>query len=73
MLTKRAKRNYSSEIINLEEIVPQTHFLRVIEKIFWLELYIWRSRKLYSKVGKKKYWPNSFDKDSYNKVPFSWR
>jgi len=31
-MTKREKRNYSSEIINLEEMMPQDHFFRVIEK-----------------------------------------
>ena len=40
MLTKRPKRQYSSEIVNLEEMVPQTHFLRVIEKHFdWNFIY----------------------------------
>ena len=34
MLTKRPKRQYSSEIINLESMIPQNHFLRVIEKYF---------------------------------------
>ena len=40
MLTKRPQRQYVSEIVNLEEMVPQNHFLRVIEKYFDLELYI---------------------------------
>jgi len=33
-MTKRSKRQYSSEIVNLEEIIPQNHFFRVIEKYF---------------------------------------
>lgn len=40
MLTKRNKRQYLSEIINLEEMIPQDHFLRVIEKYFdWNFIY----------------------------------
>ena len=31
MLTKRPQRQYVSEIVNLEDMVPQNHFLRVIE------------------------------------------
>ena len=33
-MTRRPKRIYSSEIVNLEDMVPQDHFLRVIEKHF---------------------------------------
>ena len=29
-MTKRPKRQYSSEIVNIEEMIPQDHFLRVI-------------------------------------------
>ena len=40
MLTKRPQRQYVSEIVNLEEMVPQNHFLRVIEKYFdWNFIY----------------------------------
>ena len=40
MLTKRPKRQYSSEIINLESMIPENHFLRVIEKYFdWNFIY----------------------------------
>lgn len=52
MLTKRAKRNYSSEIINLEEIVPQTHFLRVIEKYFDWNFIYEEVEKQYSVFGR---------------------
>ena len=31
-MTIRPKRQYSSEIINLESMIPENHFLRVIEK-----------------------------------------
>ena len=33
MLTKRPKRKYESEIINLDEMIPQDHFLRVIDEM----------------------------------------
>ena len=40
MLTKRPKRQYSSEIVNLESMIPENHFLRVIEKYFdWNFIY----------------------------------
>ena len=29
-MTKRPKRQYSSEIVNLESMIPENHFLRVI-------------------------------------------
>ena len=34
MLTKNKKGNFQTEIINLDEIVPQDHILRIIEKEF---------------------------------------
>ena len=39
-MTKRPKRQYSGEIVNLEEMIPQNHFLRVIEKYFDWTLYM---------------------------------
>ena len=40
MMTKRAKRQYQTEFVNLEEMIPQDHFLRVIEKYFdWNFIY----------------------------------
>lgn len=33
-ITRRPKRQYSSEIVNIEEMIPQDHFLRVIEEHF---------------------------------------
>ena len=52
-MTKRPKRQYSSEIVNLEDMVPQDHFLRVIEEHFdWNFIYD-EVEKLYSKVGRK--------------------
>ena len=52
-MTKRPKRQYSSEIVNLEDMVPQDHFLRVIEEHFdWNFIYD-EVEKLYSKIGRK--------------------
>ena len=52
-MTKRAKRQYLSEIVNLEDMVPQDHFLRVIEEHFdWNFIYD-EVEKLYSQVGRK--------------------
>ena len=52
-MTKRPKRQYSCEIINLDSMIPENHFLRVIEKYFdWNFIYD-EVEKLYSKVGKK--------------------
>ena len=39
-MTRRPKRQYSSEIINLESMIPENHFLRVIEIYFdWNFIY----------------------------------
>ena len=52
-MTKRPKRQYSSEIVNLEDMVSQDHFLRVIEEHFdWNFIYD-EVEKLYSNVGRK--------------------
>ena len=52
-MTKRFERKYSSEIINLEDMIPKDHFLRVIEEYFdWNFIYD-EVENLYSKVGRK--------------------
>ena len=52
-MTKRQKRQYSCEIVNLEDIVPKDHFLRVIDKhLDWNFVYE-EVEKLYSKLGRK--------------------
>lgn len=39
-MTIRTKKQYSSEIINIENMIPENHFLRVIEKYFdWNFIY----------------------------------
>ena len=52
-MTKRPKRQYSCEIINLDSMIPENHFLRVIEKYFdWNFIYD-EVEHLYSKQGNK--------------------
>ena len=52
-MTRRAKRQYSSEIINIEEMIPENHFLRVIEKYFDWDFVYDEVEKLYSRYGRK--------------------
>ena len=52
MLTKRPKRNYQSEIVNLEEMIPQNHFLRVIDKYFNWDFVYEEVEKQYSIFGR---------------------
>lgn len=52
MMTKRPKRNYQMEMINLEDIVPQDHFLRIIEKYFDWDFIYKEVEKQYSTHGK---------------------
>ena len=52
-MTKRLNKQFSNEFINIEELIPENHFLRVIEKHFdWNFIYN-EVEKLYSKLGKK--------------------
>ena len=52
-MTKRINRQFSNEFINIEEMIPENHFLRVIEKYFdWNFIYD-EVEKLYSKLGRK--------------------
>ena len=52
-MTKRTARQYTNELINIEEMIPSNHFLRVIEEHFdWNFIYD-EVEKLYSKVGRK--------------------
>ena len=52
MLTKREKRNYQIEMVNLEEMIPQDHFLRVIDKCFDWNFIYEEVEGQYSKLGK---------------------
>ena len=33
-MTKRMYKQYSNELVNIEEMIPENHFLRVIDKYF---------------------------------------
>ena len=70
-MTKRPKRQYSCEIVNLEDMVPKDHFLRVIDEYFDWNFIYEEVEKLYSKLGRKSIESSSFDKDSYIEVSFS--
>lgn len=52
MLTKRPQRQYVSEIVNLEDMIPQNHFLRVIEKYFDWNFIYEEVEKQYSLFGR---------------------
>ena len=52
MLTKREKRNYQIEMVNLEEMIPQDHFLRVIDKYFDWNFVYEEVEKQYSVFGR---------------------
>lgn len=52
-MTKILDNQFSTEFVNLDDMVPQDHFLRVIKKHFdWNFIYD-EVEKLYSKVGRK--------------------
>ena len=51
-MTKRPKRQYSSEIINLENMIPENHFLRIIEKYFDWNFIYEEVEKQYSIFGR---------------------
>ena len=52
-MTKILDNQFSTEIVNLESMIPENHFLRVIEKYFdWNFIYD-EVEKLYSKLGRK--------------------
>lgn len=52
MLTKNKKGNFQTEIINLDEIVPQDHILRIIEKEFDFSFIYEYVENLYSIYGR---------------------
>ena len=52
-MTKILDNQFSTEIVNLESMIPENHFLRVIKKHFdWNFIYD-EVEKLYSKLGRK--------------------
>lgn len=52
-ITKRLERQYVNELINIEDMIPENHFLRVIDKHFDWKFIYEEVEKLYSKVGRK--------------------
>ena len=52
-MTKRLERQLSNEFINIEEMIPDNHFLRVIDKHFDWNFVYDEVEKLYSKIGRK--------------------
>ena len=52
-LTKNLVRQYKNELVNIEEMIPEDHFLRVIENHFDWNFIYEEVEKLYSKVGRK--------------------
>lgn len=52
MLTKRGKRQIASEIVNLEEMIPKDHFIRVIESYFDWNFIYEEVEKQYSIFGR---------------------
>ena len=52
-MTKRLERQYVNEFINIEEMIPENHFLRVIDKYFDWNFVYDEVEKLYSTVGRK--------------------
>jgi len=52
MMTIKEKRQYQTEMVNLEEIVPKDHFLRIIEKYFDWNFIYEEVKKQYSVLGR---------------------
>ena len=52
-MTKLVDNQFSTEIVNLEDMIPENHFLRVIKKHFDWNFVYDEVEKLYSKVGRK--------------------
>ena len=52
-MTKRKVKQFSNEFINIESMIPENHFLRVIEKYFDWNFVYEEVEKLYSTVGRK--------------------
>ena len=52
-MTKRNIKQFSNEFINIEEMIPEDHFLRVIEKHFDWNFVYEEVERLYSTVGRK--------------------
>ena len=52
-MSKIKENQFTTEIVNLDEMIPENHFLRVIKKHFDWNFVYEEVEKLYSKVGRK--------------------
>ena len=52
-MTKRLEKQFSNEFINIEEMIPENLFFRVIDKHFDWNFVYDEVEKLYSKIGRK--------------------
>ena len=52
-MTKNLGKQFSIEFVNIDDMIPQNHFLRVIEEHFDWNFVYDEVEKLYSKVGRK--------------------
>ena len=52
MLTKRPKQIFQMEMININEMIPENHFLRIIEKYFDWNFIYEEVEKQYSIFGR---------------------
>ena len=52
-MTKQTIKQFNVQLVNIEEMIPENHFLRVIEKHFDWNFVYEEVEKLYSKVGRK--------------------
>ena len=52
-MTKNLTKQFKTQLINMEEMIPENHFLRVIEKHFDWNFIYEEVEKLYSKIGRK--------------------
>ena len=52
-MTKQTVKQFSVQLVDIEEMIPKNHFLRVIEEHFDWNFIYEEVEKLYSKVGRK--------------------
>lgn len=52
-MSKISEKVYSYEMVNIDDMIPENHFLRVIKKYFDWDFIYEEVEKLYSKVGRK--------------------
>lgn len=52
-MTKNSNKIFSTEIVNLDDMIPKNHFLRIIKEYFDWNFVYDEVEKLYSNVGRK--------------------